>query len=270
MGMIIWQMAAVVVVFSLYHVLKRKAIGLGRRHIAYLLLIIVVGTVIPNSFSLLALAQLPAGIMAIVIATVPIFSLLIALLARIEGFSWVRMIGVLLGVTALILIAVPDSALPDAAAAPWILVALIAPFCYAAEGNYVAVYAPKDLSAMATLLGASIIGLVVLLPLVYFNGWQVTVFVPWDVSRWAMLAASLGHMVAYTGYLWLLNRAGAVFTSQVAYVVTLTGVLASVLFLDERYGLILWVAVALMLVALALVRPIAKPAITTSTEADVV
>jgi len=73
-----------------------------------------------------------------------------------------------------------------------------------------------------------------------------------------MLGAAGGHMIAYTGYLWLLGRAGAVFTSQVAYIVTLTGVITSIVFLGERYGALLWIAVALMLLALALVKPVNK------------
>ena len=258
LGMIIWQLSAVVIVFGAYGALKATALHHGRHHVRYLLLIIVLGTLVPNTLSLLALAQLPAGIMALVIATVPIFSLLIALLIKIEVFSFWRMLGVVAGVASLVLIAMPESALPDPAAAPWILVGIIAPLCYAIEGNYVAIKAPKDLSAMATLFGASLIGLIVLWPIVYLNGWQVPVWVVWDSSRWAMLGAAGGHMIAYTGYLWLLGRAGAVFTSQVAYIVTLTGVITSIVFLGERYGALLWIAVALMLLALALVKPVNK------------
>ena len=62
-------------------------------------------------------------------------------------------------------------------------------------------------------------------------------------------------MVAYTGYIWLVGRAGAVFASQVAYVVTLGGVLLSALFLGERYSAWVWSALALMIAGLALVQP---------------
>jgi len=94
LGMIIWQLSAVVIVFGAYGALKATALHHGRHHVRYLLLIIVLGTLVPNTLSLLALAQLPAGIMALVIATVPIFSLLIALLIKIEVFSFWRMLGV--------------------------------------------------------------------------------------------------------------------------------------------------------------------------------
>ena len=255
LGMISWQLSVSVLGLGVYMLIKRMRISFEWGTLPYLLFVALLGTLIPNSFSLLATAQLPAGVIALVIATVPIVSLAIALVFRIEKFSWLRFTGVLLGVLALILIAVPDATLPDPGKAPWILVALIAPVCYAIEGNFVAVKAPAHLTPVATLFGASVCGLMLLWPLVYVNGWQVPVLVTWDTSRWAMVLAALGHMTAYTGYIWLLGRTGAVFTSQVAYVVTLTGVFLSVIFLGERYGWLLWVAVLLMLVAVTLVRP---------------
>lgn len=256
LGMLIWQMAVGAIVLGVYRFYKYRKITVASGCTGYLMFIAIIGTLIPNTFSLYATRHLPAGIIALALATVPIMSLSIALLARIESFSWVRFAGILLGVGSLMLIALPDSVLPDRSAAPWILVALIAPVCYAVEGNYVAAKAPADLSAIDTLFGASVAGLLVLLPVVFFFQWQITVFVPWDATRWAMLAAGLCHVTAYSGYLWLLGRAGAVFTSQVAYIVTLTGVLASVIFLHERYGLLLWLAVGMMLAALVLVKPV--------------
>ena len=255
LGMMVWQLGVSVLVLGGYMAYQRQRIPLDRHTLRYLLFIALIGTLIPNTFSLSAIAQLPGGIMAVAIATVPIASLVIALMFRIERFSWPRFTGVLLGVLSLILIAVPDTTLPDPGKALWILVALIAPVCYAIEGNFVAVRAPVNLTPVATLFGASVCGLILLLPLVYASGWQVPVLVAWDAPRWAMVLAAMGHTSAYTGYIWLLGRTGAVFTSQVAYVVTLTGVLLSVVFLGERYGWLLWVAVLLMLVAITLVRP---------------
>lgn len=256
MGMMVWQLSVAVLVLGAALLMRRKPLHIRVFNCRYLLFVSLIGTLVPNTFSLFATQHLPAGILAIVIATAPIMSLIIALVARVELFSWKRFAGVMIGVASLILIAVPETSLPDPSKAPWVLVAILAPLCYAAEGNYVAVKAPKNLDAVTTLFGASVCGLLLLLPLVYGFGWQVPVWVVWDGSRWTIVLAALGHVTAYTGYLWLLGRVGAVFTSQIAYIVTLTGVFASVLFLGERYGWLLWLAVALMFVALTLVKPV--------------
>lgn len=256
LGLLFWQMFLSALMLGLYLLVKRQRLPLSRTAIVYYLIIAVIGTLIPNSFSLVATSKLPAGIMAIVIATVPIMSLFIALLARLERFSWQRSLGVVLGVCALMLIALPEAGLPDPAMAPWMLVALIAPLCYAIEGNFVSARGPRELSPVVTLFGASVLGSAFLAPIVWLNGYGVSMTSGMDKSLWALLGSSVGHVIAYCGYLWLLARAGAVFTSQVAYVVTLTGVLGAVLMLGERYGILVWAAVALMLLGVSLVRPV--------------
>ena len=256
LGLLFWQMFLSALILGLYLLIKRQPLMLSLSAIRYYVIIAVIGTLIPNSFSLIATDKLPAGIMAITIATVPIMSLCVALLARLETFSWKRSVGVLLGVTALMLIALPETSLPDPKLAPWLLVALIAPLCYAIEGNFVSARGPRELHPVMTLFCASCLGSAFLAPIVWLNGYSVSMTAGLDASRWALLGSSLGHMFAYTGYLWLLGRAGAVFSSQVAYVVTLTGVVGSVLMLGEQYGVLVWLAVVLMLLAVSLVRPV--------------
>lgn len=235
--------------------LRKIPVTLTRQSVIFYLIIAIIGTVIPNSFSYSAALHLPAGIMAITIATVPMMSLLVALLFGLETFSTSRLLGVLLGVGALILIALPEASLPTPGMTAWLLVALVAPLCYAIEGNYIAARAPAQLDAMVTLMCASIAGCILILPILYLTQSWVSLLVPWDVSRWALLGSSLGHVVAYTGYVWLVARTGAVFTSQISYVVTLVGVVSSIALLNEQYSALVWVAVALMLVGVSLVQP---------------
>lgn len=239
-----------------YLLITKESVVRSVAALKYYLVIAFIGTLIPNTFSLIATDHLPAGIMAIIIATVPIMSLVVALLARIEKFSWMRCAGVLLGVSALMLVGLPDASLPDPSKAPWLLVALIAPLCYAIEGNFVAARAPIKLSPVVTLFGASVLGSLLLLPIMVTTDMAVSLNTPWDLSRWAIVGSAVGHVIAYCGYLFLLSRAGAVFTSQIGYVVTLTGIIGAIIFLGESYGYTVWVAVAMMLLGVALVRPV--------------
>jgi drug/metabolite transporter (DMT)-like permease len=61
--------------------------------------------------------------------------------------------------------------------------------------------------------------------------------------------------MAYSSYVWLAARAGAVFASQTSYIVTGTGVLWAMVLLNETYSAFVWGALALMLLGLALVQP---------------
>ena len=63
------------------------------------------------------------------------------------------------------------------------------------------------------------------------------------------------HIIAYIGYIWLVDKAGAVFSAQIAYVVTPAGILLSMLFLRERNSAYIWLALVVLLVGLFLVQP---------------
>lgn len=58
-----------------------------------------------------------------------------------------------------------------------------------------------------------------------------------DLPSAALLATALGHTLIYSGFLWLVTSAGAVFASQTAYLVTGFGILWSMLFLGETLSM---------------------------------
>ena len=58
-------------------------VPLGNKYLRFYLIIAFIGTLLPNSFSYMAIREVPAGIMSVVIATVPIVSLTVALITRI-------------------------------------------------------------------------------------------------------------------------------------------------------------------------------------------
>lgn len=254
-GLIFWQLVFSAVALGGISVARRARPPLHRRALVYFLVIGLIGTILPNGFSFLAIAQLPAGVIAIIIASVPMFVLVIANGFRIEHFSLVRSAGVVLGAAAVAILVLPETSLPEPGKRIFILVALAAPFCYAVEANYVAVRTPPGIDPVMTLLGASVIGIVIAGPMAAATGTWINLFMPWRAPEWALLFSSLCHVVAYTGYIWLLGRAGPVFSSQVAYVVTLAGVFLSALVLKESYSGWVWMALALMIGGLALVQP---------------
>jgi len=255
LGLIFWQLVFVAATLCMISIVRRVGPILNRRTFFYFLAIALLGTIVPNSASYTAAPHLPAGVLGIIIASVPMFALLIALGLRIERPSFPRSVGVLLGVGAVVLLIAPESSLPEPEKAVFVLVALIAPLCYGAEGNYIATRAPPSMDPVVTLLGASVIGIAIVWPLALLTDSWVDLFKPWESSEWALLASSLCHVVAYAGYIWLVGMTGAVFASQVAYVVTVSAVLLSALILGESYSSWVWSALALMIAGLALVQP---------------
>lgn len=257
-GLIFWQLLFTSIWLGIVVAVRRLPVRISGRHLSFYIAISLLGTLVPNSFSYLAAARLPAGIMAVAIATVPIFSMVIALAVGNERFRVRRLFGVVLGVTALMMIAVPDASLPDPEMAPWLIVALIAPLCYGLEGNFMASRAPRDVNPVSALFAASVLGTLVSAPLAWGTGHWVDLSRPWSAPEWAIFVSSICHAIAYCGYMWLVGYAGVVFTSQIAYAVTAAGIGLSMLILGESYSLLVWLAILLMTCGLLLVQPAGK------------
>ncbi len=260
LGLIFWQLVVGTVALGAISIARGVPLPLDRRALGYFLVIGLIGTIVPNTFTFLSVSHLPAGVMAIAIASVPMFALAIATTIRIERLEARRAGGVLLGAAAVALLLGPEASLPEPEKAVFVLVALIAPACYGAEANYIAARAPPEVDAITTLLGASALGAVVAWPLALGTGGWVDLSVTWGEAEWALLAASLCHVTAYTIYVWLVGAAGAVFAAQVSYLVTISAVLLSALLLGEAYSGWVWLALVVMIGGLALVQPRAPPA----------
>ena len=260
LGLIFWQLAITAVILGVVLLAARISVPFDRRAIVFYLGVGLLGTVAPNSFSYVAAAELPAGVMGIVLAGVPMWSLLLALGLRLESFDGVRCVGLLAGGIAVVLIAGPDTALPDAGKAVFVLVAVAATVCYGAEGHFIVAFSPPRLNPLAALFGASIVAVTFVGPAAWLLGDWVDLSASWEIAEWALVWSTLAHVVAYSGFIWLVGIAGAVFSSQIAYVVTMAAVFLSAWFLDERYSAWVWVALVFMIAGIALVRPRASSA----------
>ncbi len=255
MGLIFWQLVISFVVLGAICLLRGIKPVVDRQRLVFFFVVGVLGTILPNSFSYLAITHLPASVISIVLASVPMFAMVIALGLRLEPFRLRRSLGVLLGAGAIVLLIGPDSSLPDPGKAVFVLVAAVGPFCYGLEGNYLAIRTPPGTPPVTVLLGASAVGALIAAPLALSTGSWINPLVPWGAAEWALLTASIFHALVYTGYVWLVGVAGAVFASQIAYVVTVTGFFASTYFLDETHSVWVIGALAAMVGGLILVQP---------------
>ena len=131
----------------------------------------------------------------------------------------------------------------------------MAPFCYGLEGNYIETQNQQNYDPVASIYAASIVGLILAIPLALVTGSWVDLTANFGAAEVALICASLIHAVVYVGYVWTVNVSGAVFACQVAYIVTISGVFYSAIFLDETYTGWVWAALVLMICGLVLVQP---------------
>jgi drug/metabolite transporter (DMT)-like permease len=259
LGLILWQKAIMLALLLGLLRLTGRPLPPLRGNLPLFAAVAVFGAILPGYFSFLTAAALPAGIRAIIIALVPMFVLPMALALGFERPDARRALGVLLGALAVVLIGLPDAGVTPAIGVGMLMLALISPLSYGAEANYLAWRGPHGLHPFQLLVGASALGLVLALPLAAATG-QLVVPRQWGAAEWAILASGVLNALAYSGYVWLIARAGSVFASLIAYLVTGFGVVWSKLLLGESYAPLVWAAFAVMLAGIALIQPLGAPA----------
>lgn len=261
LGIMFWQLVIVAAISGVALILRGRRPPLHREALILYAVIALLGTILPDFLIYTAAVHIPAGILAILMAISPLISLPIALALGVERFSVRRLLGALIGLAAILLMVGPDGGLSSRTEALWSLVVLCAVVFYAAQGNFISWYGQTEVGAMRMLFGATVAAMIVIGPAVLASGQFIDPRVEWTTAEWAILGTGSLHAVAYAGFLALVSRAGPVFASQVSYIVTSTGVFLSMVLLSEAYSGWVWLAFALVMLAITLVQPRRAPAI---------
>lgn len=255
LGLLIWQIIIMILSLGLIQIFRKKKLPLNLNCFWRYVLVALLGTILPNSIMYKAYFHLQSGIMSILVSIVPMIAFLLVLVLQMEKFEIRRFLGVLFGIFAIILIVFPKLDLGYIGEVGWILLALLSPLCYAIEGVWINKIGIAKLDPIEVILGASILGFFILMPIVALNGYWITPYRVWGPAEFAITASSLIHSIIYISYIWLIGKAGVIFASQVSYIYTASGIGFSIILLGEGYSLFVWAAVILMLMGLMMVRP---------------
>ena len=255
LGLLIWQIIIMILSLGLIQIFRKKKLPLNLNCFWRYVVVALLGTILPNSIMYKAYVHLQSGIMSILVSIVPMIAFLLVLVLQMEKFEIRRFLGVLFGIFAIILIVFPKLDLGYLGEVGWILLALLSPLCYAIEGVWINKIGIAKLDPIEVILGASILGFFILMPIVALNGYWITPYRVWGPAEFAITASSLIHSLIYISYIWLIGKAGVIFASQVSYIYTASGIGFSIILLGEGYSLFIWAAVILMLMGLMMVRP---------------
>jgi len=259
-GLIFWQLVVCCAVLGVLTVVRGKTLPLNARALRFYAVVAVLGTLVPNATFFTSVARLPSGIMSIVISMVPMLAFPIAVAFGQDRFSMRRLAGLGLGLFGVALIALPGTSLPDPAMVAFLPLAMVGPLFYALESLYVARVGIRGMDAVQAMFGASIVGLILCVPIVMLSGHWFAMPLPPGRPEQALILSSALHALLYCGFVWLAATAGAVFAAQSAYIVTAAGMIWAMVLLGERFPTMVWAAAAVMLVGLSLVRPQRKSA----------
>ena len=224
------------------------------KHLRFYAISGLITLALPSVLIFLAVARIGAGLPSIAYAFPAMLTYGFALGLRMEKLIWTRAAGIALGLVGILMILLPRSGPIGDAALPWMLLALMAPVSLAAGNIYRTRYWPKDAPPLAlaagTLLGAAFW---LLLASLAFNG---GLYLPSNAAPadWVLAAAGVFACLSFIPYFELQRVAGPVYLSQIGYVMAATSLGIGHFVFGERYGLLVWMAVIVIVAGILLVN----------------
>ena len=236
-------------------VIRRKSIRDMKDKLGLIFCVALLGAAIPSVLFYYAAPHVPAGVLSITVALIPLMTYGFSIPLKLEIFSVMRIVGLVFGVIAIFLIVLPENSLPDPAALPWVLIACISALCYAVENIILGLKSALTVGPMRLAMGMNLIAALALLPItILTDSLFIPSFPPQNVD-YAVIGLGLITVVAYTMFVLSIALFGSVFSSQVGYVVTVTGVFWGMLIFGESPSVWIWFSLFTMIVGLALVTP---------------
>lgn len=236
-------------------VIRRKSIRDMKDKLALIFCVALLGAAIPSVLFYYAAPHVPAGVLSITVALIPLMTYGFSIPLKLETFSVIRIVGLVFGVIAIFLIVLPENSLPDRAALPWVLIACISALCYAVENIILGFKSALTVGPMRLAMGMNLMAAIALLPITILTDSLFSPSFPLQKVDYAVIGLGLITVVAYTMFVLSVALFGSVFSSQVGYIVTLTGVFWGMFIFGESPSVWIWLSLCAMIIGLALVTP---------------
>ncbi len=253
LGYAFWQSLGPAIFLALLTLFQRTRLGLSASNIRFYFVCGLLGIALPNSNMYFAVQHIPAGLLAVLVNTVPIITYVLAFIFAEERFSWVRFTGVLIAIIGIMLIVIPKTSLAGAAMTPWVLVTLISPICFALTAIYVSKNRPAGLTSLSLSAGMLIGSTILLTPVVISTHNFYSLTPPYNMADFVVVLEMVLSSIGYVLLFQLLKMAGAVYYSMVGGVVALTGLFWGWVIFDETLNRFTGLAVLCILLGILLV-----------------
>ena len=255
-GVSLWQtFIATIILFILCFTVRKTKLKINMRLLILYILLSLIGLVIPGILFYFSAAHLPAGILAITVTLVPIITYLLALFLKIEILSLLRLSGVLLGVSSILILILPEQSLPDQSKIWWVLAACFCSLLYALQGIITSIKFETTSNPIVMAFWLNFFATIIVAPVVFSFGYEVSLNFPLNILGLSLIGLGVIEAICFSLFMYVLTRYGALFASQTGYIVTLSGVVWGMIIFHEEHSLWVWLSIVIMLGGLALVTP---------------
>lgn len=249
LGYAFWQSLGPALLLTFFCMITKNAPLLHPTYWPYFFICGLMGIAIPNTNMYFIASHIPAGLLAVLVNTVPLLVYPLALLSRQEKLDGWRFLSLLLGMTGILLIiGVSTSGLYSS----WTLLAMLSPLGFALCSIYIGVKQPLELNSLQAASGMLLAASLLLIPLVISQHAFYPLSGPLTLVKQVIILEIILSSLGYLLFFILIRMAGPVFYSLTGGIVALTGLFWGYVFFEETPTLIQSMAVALVIFSLFL------------------
>ncbi|MFA9430611.1 DMT family transporter [Egicoccus sp. AB-alg2] len=195
----------------------------------------VLSNAVPWAAVAAAQRAIPSGLAALLMALVPSSTFVVAATLRMERVTVARVAGLVLALSGVAIIVVPD--LGDRGRVTAIGTVVVATLLYAGGAVYAKRFVSGAAAPLVVATGQVATAFLAAVPMaLVLDGVPTTAALRWDVIGAVTALGVLGTGLAYLVFYMLIARVGATNTTLVTYLIPLVAVVAGALVLGERLG----------------------------------
>ncbi len=224
-----------------------------RGHLLYFAIGSFLGYILPLGVAIYISQNLSAGLLALIGSLSPILTISFAALLRTEKISVLRVLAMVLGSCAGLVIFWPELTATNSALLPWLVLALLIPVAYSLDVIYIGAFWPPDLDSLQVVAGEATMATLMLFPFFLILGDASMFSQSWSAGHWGVAVFTLCGIFEVVLFFYLVRHAGAVLVSFGSLIALFAGIGWGMLIFSEQHGATLWIAVGLLAAALIVV-----------------
>ena len=205
--------------------------------------------VIPLYVEFLVAPKIDAGILVLIVSSVPVFTLLIVWLFRLLSINFKLILGTLSGIVGVSLIMFGN---PNNTLNIWAILALIVPLSYSFDAIFMEKFWPSKLNTFQVAFGECIASLILIIFLNFLLGTSIDEYTYWLKleSFWWL---SIVTFIEIALFFYILKNNGAVFINLGSYLVMPAGFIWGFIIFGEIFTVIKFVSTVFIIGSIFLI-----------------
>ena len=208
--------------------------------------------IIPLGIEFIVAPQIEAGQLTLIVATVPVFTLIIIFSFRLIDVTLKLFLGTFFGLIGLLILLIDNQNEIELKLSIWTLLAFIVPISYSFDSLFMEKFWPRKLNSIQMAFGECLIVLVLIFIIALFMNLPSSDYIKYCYSStfWILTLVTFFEVALF---FYILNRLGAIFIAFSSYLVMPAGFFWGYLIFGETFTLLKFICTLLIITAVFLI-----------------